>query len=224
MSKIFLFDIEGTTTDINFVHKVLFPYSLENISSFITNNFSNEIVKKSINDVVCTVLNEEKRPINQNEAILYLQKWIRDDRKHSALKEIQGLIWDDGYKKAHFKGHVYEDVPPCFKRIIERKDKIAIYSSGSVHAQKLIFGFSIFGDLTPYISHYFDTKVGAKREVESYKNISNLLNEKSSNITFYSDIPQELEAAKLAGLNVKHVLRPGTAKSEFESVENFDFL
>src|SRR5690606_4369841 len=101
------------------------------------------------------------------DVIAQLKQWIKDDRKHPGLKEIQGLIWDVGYSKGEFKGHLYPDVRPFFQKILSTNTQIGIYSSGSVHAQKLIFGFSNEGDLTPMISWYFDTKVGGKREKAS---------------------------------------------------------
>src|SRR5690606_18871535 len=142
-----------------------------------------------------------------------LISWIENDRKHGALKTIQGLIWDHGYKNGDFKGHVYEDVKPFFEKIKSLGHTIGIYSSGSVHAQKLIFGYSTDGDLTSYISFYFDTKIGAKRDAFSYQNILNETKFNKEDVTFFSDIPQELEAAKSAGINPVQLLRPGTAAS-----------
>jgi len=150
-----------------------------------------------------------------------LLHWIKIDRKHGALKEIQGLIWDVGYSKNDFKGHVYHDVKPFFTKILEKGSKIGIYSSGSVHAQKLIFGYSTEGDLTPMISHYFDTKIGAKRERTSYSNIATAVHLAPQEIHFFSDIPEELAAAEAAGFGVTQVLRPGTKSSNFEGITDF---
>ena len=110
---------------------------------------------------------------------------------------------------------------PCFYKILETGSKIGIYSSGSVHAQKLIFGFSTEGDLTPFISYYFDTNVGGKRDSSSYKMISEMVSLSPSEIHFFSDIPEELAAAKNAGFDVTHVLRPGTEASNFKSIHDF---
>lgn len=227
MIKLFLFDIEGTTTDIAFVHKVLFPYSAENLEGFVLEH-EHDSAQKAIAQVKETVRLEDKKEIDTNQVISTLKKWINEDRKHPALKELQGLIWDKGYSQNAFKGHVYPDVAPFFKKIREGKAQIGIYSSGSVHAQKLIFGFSSDGDLTPYISHFFDTKVGHKREKSSYEKITHEVNLRPEEIMFFSDIPEELEAAQLSGMKVTHVIRPGTAASSFENVTNFlpfmDFL
>jgi len=222
MTKLFLFDIEGTTTDINFVHKVLFPYSEEKIRDFVLTHKEESSISLAIKDVQETLLREEGTKVNIEGVIDTLLLWIKSDRKHGALKEIQGHIWDIGYSKNDFKGHVYQDVKPFFMKILDRGGKIGIYSSGSVHAQKLIFGYSEAGDLTPMITYYFDTKIGGKRERTSYSNIANSVKLDPSEIHFFSDIPEELMAAESAGFKVTHVLRPGTVRSNFNSITSFD--
>jgi enolase-phosphatase E1 len=222
MTKIYLFDVEGTTTDIQFVHKVLFPYAAENLQHFISQHGSENSIREALKEVQETVRREEGRIIEMKEVTEVLFQWMREDRKHGALKEIQGHIWDLGYSKNHFQGHVYEDVRPFFSRILEAKKAIAIYSSGSVHAQKLIFGYSSAGDLTPMISSYFDTKIGHKRERTSYANIANSLHLPPQEIHFFSDIPEELEAAEAAGMAVTQLLREGTKFSRFNGISDFN--
>jgi enolase-phosphatase E1 len=222
MTKLYLFDIEGTTTDINFVHKVLFPYSEIRIRDFILNHKDNQKISVAIKDVQETILKEDHKKLTLDEVIDTLIFWIHSDRKHPALKEIQGHIWDIGYSKNDFKGHVYGDVQPFFMRILNSGEKIGIYSSGSVHAQKLIFGYSEAGDLTPMISYYFDTQVGGKREETSYSRIAHSLKLDPMEIHFFSDIPEELSAAESAGFKVTHVLRSGTKPSSFSAVKSFD--
>lgn len=221
MIKLFLFDIEGTTTDISFVHKVLFPYSYESMESFVLNHQTDPKVAKAIEGVRQTVLEEDKKEIGLHDVIAKLKEWIKTDRKHGALKEIQGLIWDVGYSKGEYKGHLYSDVKPFFTKILSTNTQIGIYSSGSVHAQKLIFGFSVEGDLTPMISYFFDTKVGGKREQTSYEKIAQETNLKPQEIHFFSDIREELVAAKAAGFGVTQLLREGTNPSEFEGIPSF---
>ncbi len=221
MIKLFLFDIEGTTTDINFVHKVLFPYSFNSLESYILNHQTHSVVVKVIEDVKKTVWDEEEKQLGLYDVVAKLKEWVTNDRKHPALKEIQGLIWDAGYSKGEFKGHLYPDVKPFFTKIISTKALVGIYSSGSVHAQKLIFGFSTEGDLTPMISYFFDTKVGGKREKASYEKISFETKLSPNEIHFFSDIPEELSAAKAAGMYVTQLLRDGTKASEFEGIASF---
>lgn len=224
MTKLFLFDVEGTTTDVNFVHKVLFPYSKDRMKDFILTNRDRPDVAGIVSDVKKAVKTEEHMLLTDYEVINRLEKWIEDDLKQPSLKEIQGLIWDEGYKSGKFKGHVYPDVRPFFEKVTVGGDKIGIYSSGSVQAQRLIMGFSNAGDLTPYISYYFDTKVGHKREVSSYKTIISGISLPPQDMYFFSDIPQELIAAQAAGMKVCHVVRPGTETSDIPlpSIKTFD--
>lgn len=221
MIKLYLFDIEGTTTDINFVHKVLFPYSNQALEQFVLHHQTHPTVMKVMEDVRATVWDEEQKKLGLYDVIAKLKEWIIKDRKHGALKEIQGLIWDIGYSKGEFKGHLYPDVKPFFSKILSNNIAIGIYSSGSVHAQKLIFGFSTEGDLTPMISYFFDTKVGGKREKSSYEKIAAETNLSSSEIHFFSDIPEELMAAQAAGMGVTQLLREGTKSSRFEGISSF---
>lgn len=225
MIKLFLFDIEGTTTDINFVHKVLFPYSYQCMEHYVLHHQTHPSVVKALADARATVWEEEKKQLGLYEVIAKLREWIKADRKHPALKEIQGLIWDVGYSRGEFKGHLYPDVKPFFEKILKTNTAIGIYSSGSVHAQKLIFGYSVEGDLTPMISHFFDTKVGGKREQNSYQRIATETKLKPAEIHFFSDIREELLAAKAAGMSVSQLLRPGTKSSEFHGISSFaDFM
>lgn len=213
MIKLYLFDIEGTTTDINFVHKVLFPYSARQMDAFLRTHKDLPAVKAAVDKLG-----------GVDQAIAQLLGWIKEDKKEPLLKEIQGLIWDQGYKEKNFKAHVYPDVEPFFKQIISNGGKIGIYSSGSVHAQKLIFGHSEAGDLRTYISYYFDTKVGHKREKASYERIAQETGMLPTDIWFFSDMPQELEAAVAAGLKVSHVIREETTRSSFEGISGFELL
>ncbi len=217
--KLFLFDIEGTTTDINFVHKILFPYSRERMNEFVTKN--EMTLAPHIAEVRKTITEEGGKDTSIKAVTTELIKWIDEDRKHRALKEIQGLIWEEGYKSGAFKGHVYQDVRPFFENLHSSGYLIGIYSSGSVHAQKLILANSSAGDLTPFIKYYFDTQVGHKREKVSYQNISIKTQLPPPEIHFFSDIPEELKAAELAGFRVSQVLREGTQPSTFQGIRNF---
>lgn len=205
--KFILTDIEGTTTSISFVHDELFPYSKERMSDFLLQNFQESVVMKCIDQVKETVLLEQKKIITNSDVAGQLIEWINLDRKHPALKELQGLIWEKGYESGEIKGHVYEDVMPALKRWKESGITLAIYSSGSVKAQKLLFQYSIKGNLLSYFSHQFDTAVGNKREVSSYKEITTELNCLSSDILFLSDIKEELDAASEAGMKTIQLVR-----------------
>ena len=225
MIKFVLMDIEGTTTSIDFVHKTLFPYASQNIASFIKNNMTDPRVMEQLEAVKATVLEETEKAINAEDAIDTLLGWIEADRKHTALKAIQGYLWREGYEKGQYKGHLYQDVLPNLKKWIQEGKKLGIYSSGSIEAQKLLFGYSEEGDITPHLSAYFDTTTGHKRTVNSYKKISEALSLNAGEIIFLSDVQQELDAAKQAGMKTTQLVRPGTQPSEDHPfVYSFDEL
>lgn len=208
-----LTDIEGTTTDINFVHKILFPYAFENLPNFVRANLQNPAVVTALDQTRQTLL-EEGLPAESTEDLINgLLSWITADRKHPALKQLQGLIWKVGYDSGGFKGHVYPDVVPALERWKQQGIPMGIYSSGSVGAQKLLFGHSEYGDLNGFFSENFDTAVGHKREVASYQNIASQLGLPPAEILFLSDIEEELDAAEAAGMQCLQLLRPGTIPS-----------
>ena len=211
MIKVLLFDVEGTTTAIDFVHKTLFPYAVERMERFVHENATLPAVQ-----AVRAVLQDEEgvAEATLEQIVTALRHWIKIDRKQSALKEIQGLIWDEGYRQGAFKGHVYPDVPTAFAQWRQQGLKLAIYSSGSVHAQKSIFSRSTAGDLTPHISAYFDTAVGGKREAKSYLEIATRLGVSPADVKFYSDIKEELDAAKAAGMETLQVFRESAPQEQ----------
>lgn len=197
-----LTDIEGTTSDISFVKDVLFPYSAREMRNYVsTHRHSPQVID---------VLKQTEKP-DENAAIEQLLEWIKKDVKHPALKTIQGLIWKKAFENKVFLSHVYPDVKECLESWRNQNIHIAVYSSGSVDAQKLFFKHTEAGDLLPHFAHHFDLAVGKKAEAISYIKISEAL--KTKNILFLSDIESELEAAKSAGLNAIQLVRPGTQPS-----------
>lgn len=208
--KIIVLDVEGTTTSIDFVHKTLFPYSLEKMANYVVEHSHTPAVAKAIQGVKATVLREQGQTIDDEQVIATLSTWIREDRKDSDLKQLQGLIWDLGYKSGDLRGHVYEDVAEAFRLWTDAGWQLGIYSSGSVLAQKLLFAHTKYGDLTQYLSFHFDTKVGEKRNSQSYLNIKKELLFTTGTILFLSDIHQELSAAAEAQFTSIQVVRPGT--------------
>ena len=212
--KTLLFDIEGTTTDIHFVHKVLFPYSLERMEAYVREHSNHPAVEET-RQVLAT---ERGIRASLSEVIEVLQLWIRTDRKIGPLKTLQGEIWDKGYQSGAFKGHVYPDVKPTWEKWKVAGHRLAIYSSGSVPAQKVLFKNSLVGDLTVHLSNYFDTKVGGKREVQSYRNILAELKVEALDVVFFSDIKEELDAARTAGLRTVQVFRDGPGPTDHEAI------
>ena len=139
------------------------------------------------------------------------------------LKALQGLIWEEGYRRGDFKGHVYEDAARNLRRWHERGIALYVYSSGSVHAQKLLFGYSEAGDLTPLFSGYFDTAIGHKREAESYRAIAVAMDRPPQDILFLSDIGAELDAARAAGIQTVWLVRDGAPDSNADHRQARDF-
>ncbi len=219
--KAILTDIEGTTSSISFVHEVLFPYSKQQMPVFLEQNFEKAEVQKILLEVLAKdVLTKEN---DLQTCLEILQSWIDQDKKLKPLKDLQGLIWEQGYKNGDYHGHIYDDAYNSILNWYSQKIPVYIYSSGSVHAQKLLFGFSLKGDINYLFSGNFDTNIGGKKEPESYQKISQQLNLPAKQILFLSDIAAELDAASKAGLEVLQLLRPGTeAIDRHQAVKSFD--
>ena len=220
--KYILSDIEGTTSSISFVVDELFPYFREHIQELPKMAMVSE-VKESFAQVISLVKEEEGKSITTTEEVIaYLDQWSREDRKVTPLKTLQGFVWKKAYEEGAIKGHVYDDVPTCFNKWRANGLKIGIFSSGSIHAQKLLFQYSCFGDLTKHLSNYFDTKTGAKRDAATYKLIAEILDLQPHQILFLSDIKEELMAANEIGFQTIQLVRPGTTPAWDHTVASFN--
>lgn len=206
--KVILTDIEGTTSSIDFVHQTLFPYAQQRIREYVKQHGTQAAVREQVE----AVRQEVGRALSLDEAGAVLEQWITEDRKATPLKVLQGFIWEEGYKSGALTGHVYEDAEEYLERWHAAGNKLYVYSSGSEAAQKLIFGNTEYGDLTPLFSGYFDTRIGAKREAEAYRRIVERIGVKAEEILFLSDIGEELDAARAAGLQTCQLIRDAKAK------------
>lgn len=196
MKPLVLTDIEGTTSAISFVKDVLFPFARAALPAFVREHGQEPDVRQWLDRVAA-----ESGGVCQDEMIVeVLQGWIDEDRKHPALKALQGMIWLEGYREGEFQAHVYPDAAQALRQWHANGHRLAVYSSGSVPAQKLLFGHSTEGDLSALFSGWFDTAVGGKREVQSYRNIVGQLDLAAHDVVFLSDIVEELDAAREAGL------------------------
>ncbi len=196
MISAILTDIEGTTSSISFVKDVLFPYARRALPGFVREHGNEPEVRRWLDQVAV-----ENGGMCQDEMIVEtLQGWIDEDRKHTALKALQGKIWEAGYRDADFTAHIYPDAAPALRGWHESGLPLYVYSSGSVPAQKLFFGHSDAGDLTPLFSDWFDTEVGGKRDAASYHRIAEATGVPANGILFLSDVVEELDAAREAGL------------------------
>ena len=196
MKPIILTDIEGTTSSISFVKDVLFPYARRELPRFVQERGHDPDVRHWL-DVVAV---EHGSICNDDVIVETLQGWIDQDRKHTALKALQGMLWREGYERGDYRAHVYADAAEALQRWHEAGYALAVYSSGSVAAQKLLFHYSEAGDLQPVFSAWFDTEVGHKRSADSYRLIADSLNHRPEDIVFLSDVVEELDAAREAGL------------------------
>jgi enolase-phosphatase E1 len=196
MKPVILTDIEGTTSSISFVKDVLFPYARRELPRFVREHGHEPEVRRWLDQVAV----ENGAVCSDDVIVETLQGWIDQDRKHTALKALQGMMWREGYERGDYRGHVYPDAAAALRRWHAGGHHLAVFSSGSVAAQKLLFGHSEAGDLTPLFSAFFDTEVGNKRDADSYRLIADQLDRSPGDIVFLSDVVAELDAARDAGM------------------------
>ncbi len=240
-----MLDIEGTTTPVSFVFEVLFPFAREAVAGFLAAQGQEPEVQADL-----ALLRQEydgdgpSGPVSDHRtfapaslpgwegdaptaAVPYIHYLIKCDRKSTGLKSLQGKLWDQGYGEGRLQSQVFPDVKPAFQRWTAAGKRLYIFSSGSIQAQKLLFAHTPEGDLTVYLSGYFDTTSGPKREAASYRTITRAIAQPPSEILFISDVVAELEAAQAAGLQTAFSYRPGNASADsqgFRLIHSFDDL
>src|SRR5215469_10270391 len=216
--KVYLLDVEGTVAPLSLTTEVLFPYARRLFAIFLERNRNDELVREDL--VLLEAENRAEvdegvprlpgiaspadtaRPRFRLDAMMYLM-WLMDrDRKSTALKSLQGKIWKTGFESGELKGTLFDDVPEALRRW-SVEGRVAIYSSGSVEAQKLFFSYSTAGDLTPLVFGYFDTRTGPKMESASYAAIAKAMNVEPEEVLFFSDAVRELDAARGAGCGTR---------------------
>ncbi|XP_049646244.1 enolase-phosphatase E1 [Suncus etruscus] len=225
---VILLDLEGTTTPIAFVQDILFPYIKENVKEYLQTHWEEEECQQDVN-LLRKQAEEDSHldgvvpiPATCGNGVDGLQQMIQAvvdnvcwqmslDRKSTALKQLQGHMWRVAFKAGHVKGEFFEDVIPAVKKWREAGMKVYIYSSGSVEAQKLLFGHSTEGDILELVDGHFDTKIGHKVESESYRKIASSIGCLTNNILFLTDVTVEASAAEEANVHVAVVVRPGNA-------------
>ena len=197
-------DIEGTTSSIDFVREVLFPYARKRLPAFVETHGDKPEVQHWLHEAAREAgLVEATR----QDIIELLLKWIDQDRKSTALKALQGMIWKDGYEAGDYRAHIYPEVAARLRDWRADGLRLYVYSSGSVPAQKLFFRHSEAGDLDALFAGYFDTETGPKRETESYRRIADAIGEQPRHLLFLSDIVEELDAAQAAGFHTGWLVR-----------------
>jgi enolase-phosphatase E1 len=201
-----LTDIEGTTSTIAFVHEVLFPYADAHLDAFVAAHRAEPEVAEAMR--AAAQLAGEPPDADDATVLAHLHAWIAEDRKATPLKTLQGLIWAEGYERGEIRAHVYPDAAAGLRRWHDAGLGLFVYSSGSIAAQKVLFASNNAGDLTALFSDHFDTTIGPKREARSYAAISRALRTPSSEMVFLSDVDEELDAARAAGMQTVRLLRP----------------
>lgn len=228
--KLILTDIEGTTSSISFVKDVLFPYAADHLPAFVKENINDEKVQTALQQTA-ELAAEDGDVINTEDTdalIAKLLQWISEDRKATPLKALQGLIWKTGYENGDYQAHMYPDATEYLKKWHDSGLPLYVYSSGSVKAQELFFGYSQDGNLLPLFKGHFDTLMGGKRDTQSYLNILAELQKthtglNAADVLFLSDIKEELDAAKEAGIQTVWLLRDDEIpeSAEHKAVKSF---
>jgi enolase-phosphatase E1 len=211
--RVILLDIEGTTTPVEFVYQTLFPYASRKLEAFLREHAQDTEIQSLIQALRAQHAADEREGHNPpawmeqpeearlRSSVAYGQWLIVADSKCPSLKSLQGRIWREGFASGELHGAIFPDVPAAFERWRRQKKIICIYSSGSVQAQQDLFGTTASGDLTSYISVFFDTRVGAKAEAESYKKIATSFSHAPQQFLFISDTVKEIAAARSAGMH-----------------------
>jgi enolase-phosphatase E1 len=213
-----LLDIEGTTSSISFVYDVMFPFVRRELESFLGQNWSSDAVQDACDQIArdaghsslrawCSGTDADRRSTVSQE----VTRLMDGDVKATGLKQLQGVIWKQGFESGELKAHLFDDVPAALSRWNEANLDVRVYSSGSVQAQQLFFGHTLFGNLRPLLRGHYDTTTGPKREAASYRTISNEFGLPPSQILFLSDVVAELNAARSAGMQTALCCRLGNA-------------
>ena len=222
-----LLDIEGTTCPVSFVSEVLFPYASASLEPYLEAHQGNADIAKLMREVEIA-WREDSHPearglLQQQDAAstlsvqalsAYLRQLIGRDIKLTPLKDLQGRIWRSGYASGELIAPLFDDVPAALQRWYDNGFTLAVYSSGSVPAQQLLYGHCHEGDLTGLFSHWFDTKTGPKQAEESYLTIATEMQTTPTNVLFISDAIHELEAADAAGMKTLFSDREGNPARE----------
>lgn len=206
-----LLDVEGTTSAVAYVYDVMFPFARRGLASYLDANWDSPALsgvrEQVAKDTECAEVQTDREAFQRE-----ITRLMDADVKATGLKQLQGLIWEAGFKSGELVAHVFDDVPPALDQWRAAGLDLRIYSSGSVHAQKLFFGHTTAGDLLPQFTGHYDTQIGGKREAESYQRIAQDWGAKPEDILFLSDVVAELDAAREAGMQTGLCVRPGNAE------------
>lgn len=237
-----LLDIEGTTSSISFVTEVLFPFALEHLRDYLDQHWHDDSLQQAVQLIAVDAghldaarwyqtvgLPDDASPAQRQAVVVQeVERLMGGDVKATGLKQLQGLIWREGFESGELQAHVYDEVPAAIRRWNQLGLDVRIYSSGSIAAQKLFFGHTIAGDLLDQFRGHYDTTIGGKKDAASYRHIAGEFGIPAERIVFISDAAAEIEAAHAAGMQTVLSLRPGNPPAPNETpgsrVSNFDSL
>jgi enolase-phosphatase E1 len=237
-----LLDIEGTTCPVSFVAEVLFPYARRQLQSFLAVRGQEPEVAQLVQQVreawAADAAPEAKQLLaaaaaagdaskDPTSVVPYLHWLIDRDVKLTPLKDLQGRIWEAGYSSGELVAPLFTDVPEALRQWHRQGYSLAVYSSGSVPAQQLLYRHSQAGDLNPLFSHWFDTRIGPKQRRESYQAIAAAMQVPAGDVLFISDALSELLAADAAGMPVLFSDREGNPARDsgsFERISSYSTL
>lgn len=217
--KLILLDIEGTVSPLAFVHDVMFPYARKNVAAFLAAHFDDAATQRALDQMAHDAGQgsfADWCPANMDACsfvVTEVEQLMAADVKATGLKLLQGLIWEQGFHSGELRSTLFADVPQALAEWRAASIDVRIYSSGSVHAQKLFFAHTEAGDLTPHFSGYYDTTIGSKRDAASYAAIAADAGVRVGDVLFVSDIVAELDAASTAGMRTALAIRPGNKPS-----------
>ena len=229
-----LLDIEGTTSSTHFVYETLFPFAQSELGNFLRGHWGQPEVDRALDALAAdgglpsraAWLGKLDRDAAIESVRDLVDKLMEADAKLTGLKQMQGLVWREGYRKGLLKSHVYDDVPPALERWTKAGLDLRIFSSGSVVAQTQFFEHTELGDLERYFKGHYDTTTGPKRVADSYRAIAADFKLPEAEILFLSDVVAELDAARSAGmptaLVVRHENAPIPDKHQHAVIEAFD--
>lgn len=203
MTSAILTDIEGTTTPISFVTEALYPYARARLSEFLRERAQDTEVAGIVEEVRA----EADGQLDLEGVIAQLLAWMDADRKVAPLKDLQGLIWERGYAQGELTTRMYEDAARRLREWHAGGVRLYVFSSGSVQAQRAIFAHTDHGDLGALFTDYFDTRIGHKRVADAYRRIAETIGLPAGEILFLSDVREELDAARNAGMQTTWLVR-----------------
>ncbi len=216
-----LLDIEGTTSSVSFVYDVMFPFVRRELDKYLCANWDSaalnevcDLIAKDAGYESFVVWCGNETEVGKRQQLIRAEvlRLMDGDVKATGLKALQGLIWQSGFESGEMRAHIYDDVLPAIQAWNDAGCDVRIFSSGSIAAQKLFFGHTAAGNLLHLFRSHYDTTTGPKKKAVSYQAIAKDFGLPPAQILFLSDVPDELDAARAAGLPTGLCKRPGNAK------------